>query len=71
MLGATSRYTCRQLLVKDLPEVPTWQLEWDSNLEPSERKPPNLPLSYRAPFSAVFWCSINCILTIAVIFTLW
>jgi len=28
--------------VKDLPKVPTWWLEWDSNLRPSRRKAPNL-----------------------------
>src|SRR6218665_1172445 len=28
----------RQLRVKDLPKVPTWRLEWDSNLRPSGRK---------------------------------
>ena len=27
--------------MKDLPKVPTWQLEWDSNLQPSVRKAPN------------------------------
>jgi len=25
----------RQLQVKDLPEVPTWRLEWESNPRPS------------------------------------
>src|SRR6218665_1724509 len=39
----------RQLRVKDLPKVCTWQLEWDSNLRPSGRKAPNLPLSHHAP----------------------
>ena len=28
--------------------VPTWWLEWDSNLWPSRRKAPNLPLSHHA-----------------------
>src|SRR6218665_11536 len=28
----------RQLRFKDLPKVPTWQLEWDSNPPPSGRK---------------------------------
>jgi len=32
-----------RLWVKDLPKVPTWRLEWDSNLQPTERKAPNLP----------------------------
>ena len=31
--------------MKDLPKLPTWRLEWDSNLRPSGRKAPNLPLS--------------------------
>src|SRR6218665_72723 len=40
----------RQLRVKDLPKVHTWRLlEWDSNLRPSGRKAPNLPLSHHAP----------------------
>src|SRR6218665_4016415 len=33
----------------DLPKVPTWQLDWDSNLRPSGRKAPNLPLSNHCP----------------------
>ena len=40
----------RQLWVKDLPKVPTWRLEWDSNLPPSKCKAPKLPLSHHAPF---------------------
>src|SRR6218665_1267145 len=32
--------------VKDLSKVPTWRLEWDSNLRPSRGKAPNLPLSH-------------------------
>src|SRR6218665_2460931 len=35
--------------MKDLPKVPTWRLQWDSNLRPSGRKAPNLPLSHHAP----------------------
>src|SRR6218665_635801 len=38
----------RQLWVKDLPKVLTWWLEWDSNLRPSGRRAPNLPLSHHA-----------------------
>src|SRR6218665_3111174 len=38
-----------QLRVKDLPKVPTWQLEWDSNPRPSGRNAPNLPLIHHAP----------------------
>ena len=33
----------RQLWVKDLPKVFTWQLEWDSNLRPTECKEPFYP----------------------------
>ena len=39
----------RQLRLKDLPKVPTWQLEWDLKLRPSGRKAPNLPLCHYAP----------------------
>jgi len=50
-LPTTSRYCVgvntpkryRQLRVKDLPKVPTWWLEWDSNLRPSRGKAPNWP----------------------------
>ena len=31
-----------QLRLKDLPEVLTWRLEWDSNMRPSGRKAQNL-----------------------------
>src|SRR6218665_3694240 len=37
-LGVNTPKRYRQLRVKDLPKVPTWRLEWDSNLRPSERK---------------------------------
>src|SRR6218665_2115233 len=36
----------RQLRVKDLPKVPTWWLELDSNLQPSAHKTLNLPLCH-------------------------
>src|SRR6218665_1222449 len=39
----------RQLRVKDLPKIPTLRREWDSNLRPSGRKTPNLPLSHHTP----------------------
>src|SRR6218665_1759330 len=35
----------RQLRVKDLPKVPTWQLELDLNPRPFRRKVMNLPIS--------------------------
>src|SRR5688572_10274113 len=38
-----------QLRVKDLPRVPTWQLEVDSNPQPSGCKAPNIPLHHCAP----------------------
>ena len=41
----------KQLQVKDLPKVPTWQLEWDSHQQPSTPKAPNTttepPYSFR------------------------
>src|SRR6218665_1118698 len=36
-------------VVKNLPKVPTWRLEWDSNLGSSGCNAPNLPLSHHAP----------------------
>src|SRR6218665_2234712 len=38
----------RQLRVKDLPKVPTWRLEHDSNLRPSGRKASTLPMRHHA-----------------------
>jgi len=48
----------RQLWVKDLPKVPTWRLEWDSNQRPSRRKVMNLSLSHHAPLT---WCVCVCV----------
>jgi len=39
----------RQLWVKDLPKVPTWRLEWESNPWPFRRKASTLPKHYHAP----------------------
>src|SRR6218665_1312668 len=39
----------RQLRVKDLPKVPTWRLEWDSNQRHFGRKATNLPIIHHAP----------------------
>src|SRR6218665_2573585 len=39
----------RQQRVKDLPMVPTWRLERDSNPRPFGRKATNLPMSHHAP----------------------
>src|SRR6218665_459649 len=41
--GNYERRTC--------PKVPTWRLEWTSNLRPSTRKAQNIPLGYHAPQS--------------------
>src|SRR6218665_476740 len=38
----------RELRVKNLPKVPTWRPERDSNPRPFRRKPPNLPVSHHA-----------------------
>src|SRR6218665_311456 len=35
--------------MKDLPNVSTWRLEWDSNLVPTGRKASNLSISHHAP----------------------
>src|SRR6218665_3110904 len=56
-LLTTTRILCRishprrhrQLRVKDLPKVPTWRLERDSNLRPFGRNSPNLPMSHQTP----------------------
>src|SRR6218665_119786 len=51
----TARILCRsfthhkQLRMKDLPKVPTWRLERDSNPRPFGRKVPNLLMSHHAP----------------------
>ena len=59
----TARILCRsftlkrqgQLQVKDLPKVPTWWLDRDSNLRPFGRKVSNLLMSHHAPQ----WLSIS------------
>src|SRR6218665_957536 len=38
-----------QLQVKDLPKVPMWRLERDSNPRPFRQKATNLPLTHHAP----------------------
>ena len=40
----------RQLWVKDLPKVPTWRLERDSNPRPSGRKASTLPMRHHVPW---------------------
>ena len=53
----TARILCRsftpkhhwQLRVKDLPKVPTWPLERDSNSRHFGRKASNLPMRHHAP----------------------
>ena len=49
----------RQLWVKDLPKVPAWRLERDSNLGPSRRKAPNLTLSHHVPLSLCSLCVLS------------
>src|SRR6218665_2402174 len=44
-----SLHAGRQLEVKDLPKVPTWRLERDSNPRPSGRKASNLAKRHHAP----------------------
>ena len=47
-VGVNTPMRYRQLWVKNLPKVPTRHLERGSNLWPSERKAPNLPLNHHA-----------------------
>ena len=42
--------------MKDLPNSPTWRLEWVSNLQPSRRMALNLPLSHHAPRVQLMEC---------------
>src|SRR6218665_682621 len=61
----TARMLCRgftlklhgKLRVKDLPKIPTWRLERDSNPRRFLRKVVNLPMSYHAPQLIRFICS--------------
>src|SRR6218665_413763 len=49
----------RQLRVKDLPKVPTWRPERDSNPRHFGRKAKNLPLSHHAPikdYPLTYYC---------------
>src|SRR6218665_690964 len=50
-IETVSEFTRRsvQLYMKDLPKVPTWWLERDSNPRPSGRKASTLPMRYQAP----------------------
>ena len=43
----------RQLRAKDLPKVPTWRLEPDSNPRPVGRKASNLPMRHHAPHASL------------------
>ena len=45
-VGVNTPKRYRQQQENDFPKVPTWRLQWDSNLRPSGRKAPNLPLSH-------------------------
>src|SRR6218665_2070017 len=49
LLLRVSPDTARILRVKDLPKVPTWRPERDSNPRPFGRKATNLPMSHHDP----------------------
>src|SRR6218665_486998 len=52
----------RQLRVKDLPKVPMWQLERDSNPQPSGRQVSTLPMSHHAPqvgLDGMHWIAVQ------------
>src|SRR6218665_2915414 len=49
----------RQLRVKDLPKVPTWRLERNSNPRPSDRKALTLPKRHYVPSTHSFLTLIN------------
>src|SRR6218665_3675098 len=46
----------RQLRVKDLPKVPMWRQERDSNPRPSGRQASTLPMSQHAPHAWLRQC---------------
>src|SRR6218665_2480606 len=46
----------RQLRDKDLPKVPTWRLERDSNPRPSGRKASTLPMCHHVPQNSCLFC---------------
>ena len=50
-----SEFHTRQLRVKNLPKVPTWWLERDSNPWPFRQKAYNLPMSHYAPLEWILW----------------
>src|SRR6218665_1532219 len=57
--GFTPKYH-RQLRVKDLPKVPMWWLERESNPRPFGRKVTNLPMSHHVPrLSLAYWYLCN------------
>ena len=47
----------RKLQVKDLPKVPTWRLEQDSNPRPSCRKASTLPMCHHIPRILLYYTS--------------
>jgi len=51
-VGVNTPMRYRQLRVKDLPKVPTWGLERDSEQRPSGRMAPLLLLIHHAPFNS-------------------
>ena len=58
-IGANTLKDYRQLRVKDLPKVPTWRLNWNSNLRLFGRKAANLPLSHHAQHLVILFCIVN------------
>ena len=52
----------RQLVVKDLPKVPTWRLERDPNPRPSGRQVSTLLMRHHAPCMLVDVCIAACVL---------
>src|SRR6218665_1828398 len=56
----------RQLRVKNLSKVPTWQLERDSNQRPFGRKASNLPMSHHAPHLL----DISCTYSVLILYSL-
>src|SRR6218665_3957199 len=48
-VGVSTPKCHRQLRIKDLPKVPTWRLERDSNPQPFGRKASNLPTRHHVP----------------------
>src|SRR6218665_2329291 len=57
----------RQLRAKDLPKVPTWRLEQESNSRPFGRYVSTLPMSYHAPLLSFLFIIITTTIIILII----